>query len=29
MVVSALCALAVGLGALVINTFFTTGSAAG
>jgi hypothetical protein len=28
MVVSALCALAIGLGALVINTFFTTGSAA-
>ncbi len=29
MLVSALCALAVGLGALVINTFFTTGAAAG
>ena len=28
MLVSALCALAIGLGALVINTFFTTGSAA-
>jgi hypothetical protein len=27
MVVSALCALAIGLGALVINTFFTTGAA--
>lgn len=29
MLVSALCALAVGLGALVINTFFNTGLAAG
>jgi hypothetical protein len=29
MLVSALCALAIGLGALVINTLFTTGAATG
>jgi hypothetical protein len=28
MLVSALCALAVGIGALVINTFFSAGQAA-